>query len=157
MSHPVMHRPVRHRPVFKRPRLFAAMLAAMLAASTAFAGPEVNKCVDAAGRVTLTDEACPSDARTEVLAAAPLAAEPASLDADSVPLPAVGPGTARVLPTTRVALTPAQPRHDAWVGKAASGRSLAVDVATLKAARLSMRGFDNASASMRRDRLAGLN
>jgi hypothetical protein len=99
-------------------------VAGILLASSAIAGQDVNRCVDEAGHVTLTDAPCPGGARSA---------------------------------TTRVVVAPAQLRHDTWVKKPVAGRSLAVDVATLKAAQLNLRDLDNASSAIRNQRLAGLN
>ncbi|MEO7580744.1 MAG: DUF4124 domain-containing protein, partial [Massilia sp.] len=47
----------------------AILVASLLAASTAFAGSDIYKCVDQDGRTTLTDEPCESGSKTVVLAA----------------------------------------------------------------------------------------
>lgn len=136
-----MNRPAFHRTLF---------LAALLVASTAFAGAEVNKCVDGDGRITLTDEPCPAGAHSELLASTPGAAP---LEDDAGTPEAASHGEA----LQRVVAAPARLRHDTWVKKPVPGRRFAVDIATLKAARQNLRQFDHAAATMRSGRLAGLN
>jgi hypothetical protein len=73
---------------------------------------------------------------------------------------AIGAETVAVTPArrvTRVAFTPAPIQHDSWSAPRGKSRMLARDVETLKAARLSMQVLDQASASAKQQRVAGLN
>ena len=130
-------------------------ITAMLAASAAFAGADIVKCVDQNGKVTLTDAQCNDGVETVVVPAAAEAARVAATQNDA----AVQPTTPAVrrAPVQRVAYAPQQVQHDSWSVARPSGRMLARDVETLKAARLSMQVLDGASASVRHQRLAGLN
>lgn len=128
-------------------------ITAMLAASAAFAGGDIVKCVDQNGKVTLTENQC-SDGVQTVLVAGDAPALAADATAAETPL-AVAPAARRAI--QRVAFTPAAIQHDSWTAPKSSGRPLARDVETLKAARISMKVLDEASSSSRHQRLAGLN
>jgi hypothetical protein len=133
------------------------LISAMLAASAAFAGADIVKCVDQDGRVTLSDLQCGEGSQTVPLAKPSIA--PAEDSADSQPadmaeLPAV-PATRIVI--ERVARARAPVQHDNWTAPRQSSRMLARDVETLKAARLSLQVLDAAAAAGRHQRLAGLN
>ena len=126
-----MNQPAHRRIIF---------LAGMLVACAAFAGNDVNKCITASGHVTLTDEACPADAATvKVINGAP--------DDDAPAATVVRTGAehyaAARMPT----------RYAALARATEPARGLALDVATLKAARANMHLFD---AARRAPRLAGL-
>jgi hypothetical protein len=128
-------------------------ITAMFAASAAFASGDIVKCVDQAGKVTLTENQCSEGVQTVlVVGDAPAAAtQAAAADATL----AVAPGARRTV--ERVAYTAAPIQHDSWTAPKSKGRPLARDVETLKAARLSMKVLDEASSSSRHQRLAGLN
>lgn len=101
--------------------LCLSMFCVALAAPAAHAGTDIVKCVDGAGRVTLTDQPCEGGATTVRLASMPAAegvtrVQPYPLAADSATLPP--PAVHRRI---------AAPR--------AKARPLTRDVATLKAAR----------------------
>ena len=133
-------------------------ITAMLAASAASAGADIVKCVDQNGKVTLTDAQCGEGIQTVVVQGAAEAAPAVSSEndaADGAVQPAA-PAVRRVA-TQRVAYAPQQVRHDSWAAARSSGRILSRDVETLKAARLSMQVLDGASATVRHQRLAGLN
>ena len=130
---------------------------AMLAASAAFAGADIVKCVDQNGRVTLTDARCGDTTRVPV---GPVAfdAAPAAMpdnELEPVAVQAAAP-VARRAATRRVAVVPQAVQHDSWTAPRAA-KMMSRDVETLKAARLSMQVLDGASASARQQRLAGLN
>lgn len=127
-------------------------ITAMLAASAAFAAGDIVKCVDQNGKVTLTESQCSDGVQTVLLAgdAPAVAADAAAGDAT---IPAAPARRA----TQRVAYTPAAIDHDTWTAPKSNGRPLARDVETLKAARISMRVMDEASSTLRHQRLAGLN
>lgn len=114
-------------------------LAGMVVASAAFAGADVNKCIAPGGHVTLTDEVCPDGTETVKLVAG------MSQDGDAAPAPTVERYSARM---------PA--RAPALSRTATPARGLALDVATLKAARANLQVFDSASQALRSHRLAGL-
>jgi hypothetical protein len=133
-------------------------ISAMLAASAAFAGADIVKCVDQNGHVTLTDAQCSEGVQTVLVTGAadtPADGSAETASADTAMLPAAP--AARRTPIQRIVLAPAQMQHDSWSAHRPSGRMLARDVETLKAARLSMQVLDEASATVRHQRLAGLN
>lgn len=117
----------------KRHVIFPALLSVMLGAAIvapAQAGSAINRCVDGAGRVTLTDQPC--DART----VSSTVAVPGTQDteptqsatvAGNVTLP-VRSNAARWLPVGAPAVTPAMTRYAALSG----------DMATLRQARARM-------------------
>jgi hypothetical protein len=140
------------------------VIASMLAASAAFAGADIVKCVDSKGRVTLTDGQCSEGIQTLLVAGvsdapvggvadtpSPDSAESATPDdASTAPLPA-----AHAASIERIVLTPAQLPPSSWSAPHAATRMLSRDVETLKAARLSLQAQDEAAAA-RHHRLAGL-
>jgi hypothetical protein len=123
-------------------------LASMVFATAAFAGTDVNKCIAPGGQVTITDEVCPDGADTVKLVAG------MSDDSDAAPAQtqtqtqAQSPSIERY--STRFA--PRQPK----LARTAPARGLALDVATLKAARANLQVFDSASQALRSQRLAAL-
>lgn len=130
-------------------------ITAMLAASAAFAGADIVKCVDQNGKVTLTDAQCSDNAQAVPVQAEGAAAEPSeSVAADDVAPPVAAVARRAV---QRIAYAPQQIQHDTWSAARPAGRMLARDVETLKAARLSMQVLDDASSTVRHQRLAGLN
>jgi hypothetical protein len=125
----------------------AFLLAGWIAASAAFAGPDIVKCTDSAGHITLTDEPCREGTETVMVPAS--AIPPAAEDGEHAL------AVTRIVSAERVTAPPPAPRAaDTWARKATPERMLARDVATLKAARASMLQQDNAA---RHTRLAGLN
>jgi hypothetical protein len=129
-------------------------VAAMMAASASFAGADIVKCVDQDGHVTLTDSQCSAAAST-VLVAGPTEAPAAAAAEEMAAAPAV-PAVRRVS-VERHLLPPAEARATTVSSRRPASRPLARDVETLKAARLSMQVLDEASATHRHQRLAGLN
>jgi len=134
-------------------------ITAMLAASAAFAGADIVKCVGQDGKVTLTDTQCGEGVLTVTVAVPDAAAPTLSPDNDATDVAAAAslaaPASRRAAPQ-RVAYAPQSVQHDSWTAPRA-GKMLSRDVATLKAARLSLQVLDGASASARQQRLAGLN
>lgn len=130
-------------------------ITAMLAASAAFAGGDIVKCVDQNGKVTLTDTQCGDGIETMLVPAAE-AAPPVAATQNDAAVQSAAPAVRRVA-IQRVAYAPQQIQHDSWSAARPPSRMLARDVETLKAARLSMRVLDGASAAVRHQRLAGLN
>lgn len=125
------------------------LLASMLIASGAFAGSEITKCIDAAGHITLTDQACEDGSAAASMSAV------ASESAAPEDVPAAAPAS-RVVPE-RVVVAPAK-LGGAMRGKArpVPRRSFALDVAMLKVARLNLQLADHAASVMRQQRLAGM-
>ena len=121
-------------------------ITAMLAASAAFAGGDIVKCVDQAGKVTLTENQCGEGVQT-VLVTGDAPAADTTLPVASAARRAI----------RRVAYTQAAIQHDSWTAPKSNVRPLARDVETLKAAHISMRVLDEASSTSRHQRLAGLN
>jgi hypothetical protein len=131
-----------------RPSMFVT---AMLAASGAFAGVDIVKCVDQNGHVTLTDSQCSDGVRTVLVTNA--GESPAVATAEEAPAaPAV-----RRVSVQRFVLPPAEMRATTSISPRPSSRMLARDVETMKAAKLSMQAQDEASATLKHQRLAGLN
>ncbi|MFC0250295.1 DUF4124 domain-containing protein [Massilia consociata] len=101
--------------------LSLSILLAVLAAPAAYAGSNIVKCVDGAGRITLTDQACDAGATMVRLANTP--ADEGITRVQPYPL-ATEQGA---LPPPAVQRRPAAPR--------ATTRPMTRDVTTLKAAR----------------------
>lgn len=109
------------------------LIAAIVAAPAAMAGTDIKKCVDAAGRVTLTDQPCPAGARA------------ATLSIQSSLPPAVTAAQLRSLPAERYVAPPARLQNGKWRPPQARPRvPLSRDVATLKAARAQQLLLDGA-------------
>lgn len=119
-------------------------LLAMTAASASYGG-DIVKCVDSAGRVTLTDSPCPEG--TQTLLATPAPAKN-GIVMERVRVAALPPA---VVPTAAPAVA-----HDTFKAKRPANRMLARDVFTLRAARMSMDALDQSSSALR-SKLAGLN
>ncbi|MFL6709723.1 MAG: DUF4124 domain-containing protein [Massilia sp.] len=123
-------------PAFRPASCALALLAALSA--PAFAGGDIVKCVAADGHVTLTDQPCNAGSSSaSVIVAAASAAPRAAV--------------------TKVALTPQVVEHDSWIDPKPHARMFSRDAATLRAARTSLQVMDEASASARQQRVAGLN
>ncbi|HEY0060820.1 MAG TPA: DUF4124 domain-containing protein [Telluria sp.] len=123
----------------------AILLASMLFGCSAYAS-DINKCVAPSGSVTLTDEACPSGAETVKVISSPAQAV----------VQDVAPTQAIVTPQ-RFTIGRLPPRFLTVTGKVRPVRPMALDVATLRAARLNLHLLDNAAQTMRAQRLASLN
>jgi hypothetical protein len=124
----------------------ALLLASVVFASSAFAGSnDIQKCVTDAGHVTLTDELCPSGTQSVKVISGPGDAEEQA-DAPRV----------RTMSTERFGPARVPARIVAQLKHSAPSRGLTLDVSTLRAARATMQMVDNASASLRQQRLAGL-
>lgn len=109
------------------------LIAAIAATPAAMAGPDIKKCVDDAGRVTLTDQPCPAGARA------------ASLSIQSSLPPAVTEAQLRSLPAERYVAPPTRLQNGKWRPPQARQRApLSRDVATLKAARAQQLLLDGA-------------
>ncbi len=110
---------------------------ALLVTVPAFAGQEVLKCTDAEGNVTLTDRPCDGadDATVLVTAGAPPPAVQRS------PARPYAPGV--LLPRRQPSYKPMPP-----------SRIMSRDVATLKAARITMHLLDGPASPMQQQRIA---
>lgn len=123
----------------------AILFASILFAGTAYAS-DINKCVTPSGSVTLTDAPCPSGAETvKVISTA------AQLDE-----PNLAPTQAIVTPQ-RFTIGRLPPRFTPMGIKMRPARAMALDVATLRAARANLHLLDNAAQSLRAQRLVSLN
>jgi hypothetical protein len=134
-------------------------LAGMLIASTAFADPELVRCVDPEGHVTLTDTSCQERGESVLevrLQVAPQAAPVSEPGSTASPAAAPAPAGKTIIRQRPLAALVVLPRN-AWANKAVAGRSVSLDVETLKAARLNMQTQDGASVALRQQRLAALN
>jgi hypothetical protein len=124
----------------------ALLLASVVFASSAFAGNnDIQKCVTETGHVTLTDEVCPSGAQTVKVISGPADTE------EQAAVPHV-----RTVSTERFGPARVPARNIAQMKHTAPSRGLTLDVSTLRAAHANMQMFDNASSSLRQQRLAGL-
>lgn len=124
----------------------AAILSSVLFASSAFAGSEINKCVSPSGAVTLTDEACPPSTRIVKLIRATPEAESGDTTAAL--------GEPRRPVVERFNIAPMPLRFAAPMRGPAPARGMALDIATLKAAKANLTLVE--MASTRGQRLAGL-
>lgn len=123
----------------------ALFLAGMVFASGAFAAnAEVKKCVTESGHVTLTDEACPGGSHTVKIISGP-----GNAQADEVM-------SAAPVPTERYGAARIPARYATLMKSATPARGLSLDATTLRTARANMQMFDNASQSLRLQRVAGL-
>jgi hypothetical protein len=138
--------------MFSARSLLTALLASALAAP-AFAGGDIVKCVDAEGRVTITDNQCASGV-SKVLVPASMNSAPGTQEtAAAVAITAAPPAKLVRAGVQRVALTAEPVMHDNFVDPRPRGRMLDRDAATLRAARTSLQVMDEA----RQQRVAGLN
>ncbi len=118
------------------------LVTSLILAPFCHAGTEIVKCVGANGRVTLTDQPCQGGERSEiVLPGSPAGNEDSAL----APLPAQGAAPAQQM---------AREHQSAPARLDPPGRSLARDVATLKAARRTMLLMDDAASALRAQRIA---
>lgn len=106
-------------------RIICTALFASVLASPAFAGGDIVKCVDADGRVTITDSQCGNGE--------------GKLLVSGSDIPVAKPVKAGL---QRVALTPEPVQHDNWIDPRPHSKMLARDAATLKAARTSLQVMD---------------
>ncbi len=124
----------------------AIFLASMVFASSAFAaGNDINKCVTPTGHVTLTDEVCPSGSQAVKVISAPVSASTET-----------APAVARSAPTERYTVARIPARYVTLMKSSTPARGLSLDISTLRAARANMQMFDNASESLKLQRVAGL-
>lgn len=120
----------------------ALVIASIVLANGAYAG--VQKCIDASGRVTLTDETCPADSSTvKIIGGA----------ADGID---TAPATEHGEPPSAYYATPRTSRY-ATLYVAPRPRGMALDVAMLKQARARLHLQDNAPRALGGQRVAGLN
>lgn len=118
----------------------ALFLAAMVFASAAaFAGNDINKCVQPNGQLTLTDEVCPNGAQTVKVING-------QSDSDEV---AAAEPAARGNGIEHYTLPRLPSRHTSYARFTPPARGLALDVATLKAARANMQQVDSARSQQR--------
>ena len=109
--------------------------ASTLTAPGAFAGSDIVKCVDGAGHVTLTDQACDSGTATVRLARADAQSDPQSdVQSDAAGGDSV-PRADRHPLATEQRILPPPPVHRSHVAPRVKARPMMLDVATLKAAR----------------------
>lgn len=124
----------------------AIFLATMVCASSAFAGnTEIKKCITGSGHVTLTDEVCPTGTQSVKVISTP------STDTDQAAV-----GASRPVITERYAIARMPTRYVTLMKSSTPARGLSLDVTTLRAARANMQMFDNATQSLRLQRVAGL-
>lgn len=134
--------------------------AGLMLSSAVFADPEIVKCIDSDGKVTLTDVHCPATAQTVAVVTGGTEAAASEEAEDENQMPLVS-GEAAA-PTTASAPAIERGNASAWARRAFpgahkhAGGSLARDVATLKAARHSLMLQDSAAQAARSQRLAGL-
>lgn len=124
----------------------ALLLAGLVLSCNALASNDINKCVTGSGQVTLTDEACPSGAQTVKVISGPPDAAEETAPAEATAAPATQRFTVGRLP----------PRYVTLMKSTKPARGLALDVETLRAARLNLHLTDNAAQVLRAQRIAGL-
>jgi hypothetical protein len=127
----------------------AIFLAGMVFASSAFAAStDIKKCITESGHVTLTDSLCPGDTQAVKIISGPASAstEPARQGATET----------RAIAAERYAATRMPARYVGLMKSTAPARGLSLDMTTLRAARANMQMFDNATQSLRLQRIAGL-
>ena len=118
----------------------ALLFASMLCACSAFAS-DINKCTAPDGSVTLTDSVCPGDTQATRIVAG------------------VADGASQAAPgivAERFSVGRLPPRYVTLAKGAKPQRGLALDVATLRAAKLNLLLLDNAAQVSRSQRLATL-
>jgi hypothetical protein len=126
---------------------FSLTLLAVCAAPAALAGPDILKCVDRSGHVTLTDQPCPAGSRVSLVipdtATGPISTPGAGQMGSSGAAGVTGSGGDEPMPATGAPaiehhpLPPAPPR--AKVRPAPAKRTpMTRDEVTLKAARIKM-------------------
>ena len=128
------------------PRLLSIALtgaAIALGTAPAFAGGDIVKCVDADGRVTITDHQCGSGVAKVLVAG--------SDNVTEAPLVKASKSAAQRL------AQPVVVEHDNWVDPRPHSKMLSRDAATLRAARTSLQVLDEAATSNRQQRMAGIN
>ncbi len=116
------------------------LAAGALITFTGMVQADIVQCIDVDGAVTFTDRACHTAAETVQRADTPYA----------LPLETPASPAAQYFAAAEAA------RASTWVIKPASQRSLALDVATLKAAKDSLTSIDVASALVRQQTRARL-
>lgn len=134
------------RTTLLRSAIIAGLVISTAISASVSAGTEIVKCVDTDGNVTLTDAACPSNAKAAVLVTG--ASEP-----DETPVMGDMP-TIQSTAAERYSMPRFARRELPAARRMPPGSLLARDVATLKAARASMQLLDSASQSLRAQRLA---
>jgi hypothetical protein len=119
---------------------YAIFLGCMLVAFTEFASADIVQCIDDTGAVTYTDVPCRNGAD---------AARSSGLSTPSA-------FSANSAPPARIVAIADEPREAVAVMKRMQRRGLALDVATLQAARSSMLLTDQASSVLRQQKLASI-
>lgn len=119
----------------------ATFLAGMVLTCSALAS-DINKCVAPSGTVTLTDGPCPTGENTVKIFSGPSDTPVAPTQALSTP--------------ERFTVGRLPPRYVTLGRSAKPARGLALDVATLRAARLNLHLLDNAADVLRSQRVASL-
>lgn len=131
-----------NRKSFKR----TIVLAAVMVASSAFADPQLAKCIDHNGHVLLTDEPC----RNDVIPLYEEVEMPATVSTE-IPTP-TGVRPTATAATERVVTVL---RESAWARMPQqAARRVSTDMATLQTARTAMQLSDSATRQMQ-NRLAG--
>ncbi|MFP5391431.1 MAG: hypothetical protein ACLGI6_07795 [Gammaproteobacteria bacterium] len=124
-----------------------AALAAVPVQVQAQAGADIVKCVGRDGRITLTDEPCRSGERSVTLVAG------AKADSEGVS-PAAAPTFERTAHMVRSRLPDTSVARSTLARLDPPSRSLARDVATLRAARRAMQLMDGAAGPLHTPRIA---
>ena len=120
------------------------IIAACAAAPSAMAGPEIVKCIDRNGHVTLTDQPCPAGSVTRRVDTAPaLSTEPAGTSGTPGETQS---GQGQAQPVERHVAPRPMPPQGKWRPPKAGKMPLSRDVATLRQARLQFMSQDAARA-----------
>ncbi len=123
----------------------ALLMAGATATGSVSAGSDIIKCIDGEGNVTLTDAACPDSARVEKMVAGSGEPDASPVIGDMPEIESVA-AERYSMPRLARALPPVKPP--------VAGGALARDIATLKAARLSLQLQDSAAQTLRAQRIA---
>jgi hypothetical protein len=130
-----------------------------MVATSALASGDIYRCVDGAGKITLTDHQCAGNGsllRAGTAEHSSGRSEDVFGDAaDEGQASQQAPGAARA--SYAVHTQPVTARMERWSSGLANVPKVDTDGETLRAARAAMHAYDSAAASMRQKRLAGVN
>jgi hypothetical protein len=140
-------------------RQAAVLIASLMVAASALASGDIYRCVDGAGKITLTDHQCAGNGgllRAGTAGRFSSASDDIFGDtADEGHAARQSPEAARA--SYAVHAQPVTARMERWSSGLANVPKVDTDGETLRAARAAMHAYDSAAASMRQKRLAGVN
>ncbi|WP_164557763.1 DUF4124 domain-containing protein [Massilia atriviolacea] len=136
--------------------------AGLMLSSTVFADPDIVKCIDSDGKVTLTDARCPAADQTVAVVAGGTGPAAPEESGDENEMAAIAgessdtPAGASAPTVERHYTAAVWPKRDFPGVRKHAGGGLSRDVATLKAARHNLMLQDSAAQAARSQRLAAL-